>query len=252
VYHVLPDLMLMSICLALIIRQPWIFSKRLAVRVDFSRNWVMSSLAVLLGLGMIGFAARDGAAWFILRPQPEQANQLIEEKIFNLKQALQVRPDFRVMSDLTKAMCEMTADEKMTFEQRKKLVEEAIVIQNELVRLVPQSYHARLNLALMYDSAFRYDESSWLYKGILDDNLIIEVIYGVRYHYARHLFARAHLVWRKRDPERALAYFHQARGIASESKHPEHRADAAALVLEIEKCIKFLEGANIKPAEINE
>jgi O-antigen ligase len=252
VYHVLPDLMLMSICLALIIRQPWIFSKRLAVRVDFSRNWVMSSLAVLLGLGMIGFAARDGAAWFILRPQPEQANQLIEEKIFNLKQALQVRPDFRVMSDLTKAMCEMTADEKMTFEQRKKLVEEAIVIQNELVRLVPQSYHARLNLALMYDSAFRFDESSWLYKGILDDNLIIEVIYGVRYHYARHLFARAHLVWRKRDPERALAYFHQARGIAAESKHTEHRADAAALVLEIEKCIKFLEGANIKPAEINE
>jgi O-antigen ligase len=252
VYHVLPDLMLMSICLALIIRQPWIFSKRLAVRVDFSRNWVMSSLAVLLGLGMIGFAAKDGAAWFILRPQPEQANQLIEEKIFNLKQALQVRPDFRVMSDLTKAMCEMTADEKMTFEQRKKLVEEAIVIQNELVRLVPQSYHARLNLALMYDSAFRYDESSWLYKGILDDNLIIEVIYGVQYHYARHLFARAHLVWRKRDPERALAYFHQARGIAAESKHPEQRADAAALVLEIEKCIKFLEGANIKPAEIDE
>ena len=252
VYHVLPDLMLMSICLALIIRQPWIFSKRLAVREYFSRNWVMSSLAVLLGLGMIGFAARDGAAWFILRPQPEQANQLIEEKIFNLKQALRVRPDFRVMSDLTKAMCEMTADEQMSFEQRKKLVEEAIVIQNELVRLVPQSYHARLTLALMYDSAFRYDESSWLYKGILDDNLIIEVVYGVRYHYARHLFARAHLVWRKRDPERALAYFHQARGIASESKHTEHRADAAALVLEIEKCIKFLEGANIKPAEINE
>jgi O-antigen ligase len=217
VYHVLPDLMLM-----------------------------------LLGFGMIGFAYRDGAAWFILRPQPEQVNQLIEEKISSLKQALQVRPDFRVMSDLTKLMCEMTADEQMSFEQRKKIVEEAIIIQNELVRLVPQSYQARLNLALMYDSAARYDESAPIYKPILDDNLIIEVVYGFRYHYARHLFGRAHLIWRKRDPERALAYFHQARTIAAEVKHAEHRADAAALALEVEKCIKFLEGANIKPAEMNE
>jgi tetratricopeptide (TPR) repeat protein len=187
-----------------------------------------------------------------LRPQPEQANQLIEEKISSLKQALHVRPDFRVMSDLTKLMCEMTADEQMTFEQRKKIVEEAIVIQNELMRLVPQSYQARLNLALMYDSAARYDESAPIYKPILDDNLIIEVVYGFRYHYARHLFGRAHLIWRKRDPERALAYFHQARTVAAEVKHAEHRADAAALALEIEKCIKFLEGANIKPAEMNE
>jgi O-antigen ligase len=252
VYHVLPDLMLMSICIALIIRQPWVFAKNEAMSNLRSRNWLMSSLAVLLGFGMIAFAARDGAAWYILRPQPEQANQLIEEKISSLKQALHVRPDFRVMSDLTKLMCEMTADEQMTFEQRKKIVEEAIVIQNELVRLVPQSYQARLNLALMYDSAARYDESAPIYKPILDDNLIIEVVYGVRYHYARHLFGRAHLIWRKRDPERALAYFHQARTIAAEVKHAEHRADTAALVLEIEKCIKFLEGANIKPAEMNE
>ena len=252
VYHVLPDLMLMSICIALIIRQPWVFAKNEAMSNLRSRNWLMSSLAVLLGFGMIAFAARDGAAWYILRPQPEQANQLIEEKISSLKQALRVRPDFRVMSDLTKLMCEMTADEQMTFEQRKKIVEEAIVIQNELVRLVPQSYQARLNLALMYDSAARYDESAPIYKPILDDNLIIEVVYGFRYHYARHLFGRAHLIWRKRDPERALAYFHQARTVAAEVKHAEHRADTAALVLEIEKCIKFLEGANIKPAEMNE
>jgi O-antigen ligase len=252
VYHVLPDLMLMSICIALIIRQPWVFAKSGAMSNQRSRNWLMSSLAVLLGFGMIGFAYRDGSAWFILRPQPEQVNQLIEEKISSLKQALQVRPDFRVMSDLTKLMCEMTADEQMSFEQRKKIVEEAIVIQNELVRLVPQSYQARLNLALMYDSAARYDESAPIYKPILDDNLIIEVVYGFRYHYARHLFGRAHLIWRKRDPERALAYFHQARTIAAEVKHTEHRADAAALALEIEKCIKFLEGANIKPAEMNE
>lgn len=249
VYHVLPDLMLMSMCIALIIRQPWVFAKNGARSYERSRNWLMSSLTVLLGLGMIGFAARDAAAWFILRPHPERANQLLEEKIVSLKQALLVRPDFRVMSDLTKAMIEMTSREQITVEQRRKIVEEAIVIQNELVRRVPQSYQARLNLALMYDSAARYDESAPIYKRILDDNLIIEVVYGVRYHYTRHLYARAHLAWRKRDPEIALAYFLQALGIAAEVKHTEHRADTAALVLEIEKCIKFLEGANIKPAE---
>ncbi len=252
VYHVLPDLMLMSFCLALILRQPWIFAQDGVPRKQRIGKWLMPALSVLLGTGIIGFAARDGMAWLKLGPPRERGTQTREEQIASLKQALSVRPDFRVMTQLTKLMADQASAKDVTIEERARILDDAINIQNELVKRAPLSFGSRLNLALLYDAAGRYNESSPIYRNSLDDDLIYEIVFGHRYYYTMHLFSRGNKVWRERDPEKALACFLKARSMAAEVKNPAHRTNTTALTVEIEKCIKFLEGANIKPAASEE
>lgn len=252
VYHVLPDVMLMSFCLASILRQPWLFSGNERAFVGFKRNWAMSVLTVLLGCGIIGFAARDGAAWLALRPTEENKPQPIGEKISRMKHALTLRPDFRMMGELSKLMSDRAAESHVSPEERAQLLEEAMVIQSQLVSRVPQSYVALLNLALLYDAVGRHELSAPIYESQLEDSVIYEIVYGFRFYHALHLLARGHVAWRDREPETALTYFLKARGIAKEIRHNANGPQARALVLEIEKCIKFLEGSDIKPLENDE
>jgi tetratricopeptide (TPR) repeat protein len=151
------------------------------------------------------------------------------------------------MGDLSRAMLALNEEKNLSPEERKTLLEELIILQQALVQRVPQSYEARLNLAILYDATARFEQSAPLYEQIVNDNIVIEVIYGIRYHYTRHLLARAKAVWRKREPERALILLLRAREQFGLIKNSSQSSNFLALKEEIEKSITFLDGANIKP-----
>jgi hypothetical protein len=98
----------------------------------------------------------------------------------------------------------------------------------------------------MYDSAGRFSDAAPLYVGIVDLLDARERFYGTRYHYARHLFSRAHSVWRQREPEKALIFFLRAREQLNLMQSGYEGVDREVLRKEIDKSIQFLEGANIK------
>jgi O-antigen ligase len=246
VYHVLPDVMLMGLCLALLFRQPWVLSS-VEVTTESRRSRIMPAFSLMMGVGIICFAGRDAVVGFILRPRPESSKMSLEEKIIDLQAAAKVCPDFRVMGDLSRAMLALNEEKNLSPEERKTLLEELIILQQALVQRVPQSYEARLNLAILYDATARFEQSAPLYEQIVNDNIVIEVIYGIRYHYTRHLLARAKAVWRKREPERALILLLRAREQFGLIKNSSQSSNFLALKEEIEKSITFLDGANIKP-----
>lgn len=249
VYHVLPDVMLMSVCLALLLRQPWVLSLECPEVGGYQRRgWLMPVLVVFVGAALIGFSARDGIAWCILQPRFEKS-RTSAQRIIALDSALKVRPDFRVLSDMSEAIIKSYSEEESSTEERKQLVEKAISVQQEVVKRAPQSYQGRVNLALMYDAIGRYEEAAPIYEQIVDDLDPRERFYGTRHHYTSHLLSRAHMVWRKREPERALVLFLRAREQAGRIQHGYEGTNLPAIKEEIEKCIKFLEGANIQPRE---
>jgi O-antigen ligase len=256
VYHVLPDVLLMSMFVGILVSQPWALSSAAETAIEQDKgavNWVGYGLVgSLLGLCVALFAFRDGAAWYVTRPGFNFPKPLLEVAAQRYEQAIAIRPDFRVMSDLSQVWMKMNRAEGESIETCKLRLERAIDNQVALLKRAPDSFHDRLNLALMFDSAGRFNDAEPIYEGIVDLLDARERFYGTRFHYTRHLFSRAHSVWRQREPERALILFMRAREQLRLMQSDYEGVDREAFSKEIEKCIKFLEGANIKPAENNE
>jgi O-antigen ligase len=256
VYHVLPDVLLMGILVGILVSQPWALSnssKQSDKQDKGAVNWVGYGLVgSLLGLCVALFAFRDAAAWYIMQPRFDFTKPSLDVSAKRHDRAIALRPDFRVMSDLSQVLVKMNHAEGESSEMRKVRMERAIENQVALLKRAPDSFHDRLNLALMFDAVGRFCEAEQIYMGLVDILDARESHYGARYHFAKHLFVRAHFVWRKREPEVALSLFMKAKNQVERmfSGYPD--GNPRALVLEIEKCIKFLEGANIKPAEMNE
>lgn len=251
VYHVLPDVMLMGMLVGVLVAQPWALSN---VRKPKSEsgvgNWLGYGLAgSLLGLFVAVFAFRDGAAWYVLKPGFEFAKASLEVSASRHERAIAIRPDFRVMSDLSQMWVTMNRAEGETVETRKARLERATENQIALLERAPDSYHDRLNLALMYDSAGRFEDAAPIYDEIVPLLDVRERFYGAHYHYARHLFSRAHGVWRDREPEKALLFFMRAKAELLKSSVRYADGDYSALGASIDKSIAFLEGANIRPEE---
>ena len=256
VYHVLPDVLLMGMLVGILVSQPWALSnssKQSDKEDKGAVNWVGYGLVgSLLGLCVALFAFRDAAAWYIMQPRFDFTKPSLDVSAKRHDRAIALRPDFRVMSDLSQVLVKMNHAEGESSEMRKVRIERAIENQVALLKRAPDSFHDRLNLALMFDAVGRFNDAEPIYEGIVDLLDARERFYGTRFHYARHLFSRAHSVWRQREPEKALILFMRAREQLRLMQSGYEGLDREAFSKEIEKCIKFLEGANIKPAEINE
>jgi tetratricopeptide (TPR) repeat protein len=248
VYHVLPDIMLMGCCVGLLANQTWPLAKnRVSVQPENRLPWGRGLVASLLGIAVACFAWRDAFAWLTLRPGFDFSKPPVEEQVARLQGALQVRPDFRVMSELSKILVKMNRGENQSPETKQKRLETAIVVQQAAVKRAPNSYQDILNLALMYDSVARYEEAEPLFDSIVDDLDARERHYGARFHYSRHLVARANQLWHRREPEKALVLFLRAKEQLAKTITRYEGGDAGALSRSIESSIAFLEGANIKP-----
>jgi tetratricopeptide (TPR) repeat protein len=248
VYHVLPDIILMGCCVGLLANQPWTLVKNSVSPLALNRvPWARGLVATVLGISVACFAWRDAFAWLTLRPGFDFSKPPVEEQISRLQRALQVRPDFRVMSELSKILIKMNQGENQSPETIQKRLDMAIALQKATVKRAPNSYLDILNLALMYDSVARYEEAEPLFDSIVNDLDARERYYGARYHYSHHLVARANQVWHKREPEKALVLFLRAREQLAKSVAGFEGGDVGALSELIETSVAFLEGANIKP-----
>ena len=248
VYHVLPDIILMGCCVGLLANQPWTLVKNSVSPLALNRvPWARGLVATVLGISVACFAWRDAFAWLTLRPGFDFSKPPVEEQISRLQRALQVCPDFRVMSELSKILIKMNQGENQSPETIQKRLDMAIALQKATVKRAPNSYLDILNLALMYDSVARYEEAEPLFDSIVNDLDARERYYGARYHYSHHLVARANQVWHKREPEKALVLFLRAREQLAKSVAGFEGGDVGALSELIETSVAFLEGANIKP-----
>jgi O-antigen ligase len=253
VYHVLPDVLLMSMMVGILVSQPWALSsmsKNADKEDQGAVNWLGYGLVgSLLGLCVALFAFRDGAAWYVTRPGFDFTKPSLEVSAMRYEQAVAIRPDFRVMSDLSQMWVKMNRAEGESTEVRKIRLERAIENHVALLKRAPDCFHDRLNLALMYDSAGRFIEAESLYDEIVPLLDARELFYGTRYHYARHLFSRAHVVWRQREPEKALVLFHRAKEQLGKSGGRYRDGNFNELNASIDKSVGFLEGANIRPED---
>ena len=247
VYHVLPDVILMSCCVGWLVRQPWALDHSTAPASQNSKfSWGYGFVGALLALVTVVVSARDAAGWLALYPGFNFSRPAPEEQVLRYKRASALRPDFRVMAAMTKLMVQINHDVDEPLEQKKARLEEAIVWQEMAMRRCPDSYQESLNLALLYDAVGRFKEAEPLYEKVVDVLEPREMYYGSRYFFARHLASRANEVWRQRQPEKALVLFMRAKAEMAKCKAPFKEADPAVRLM-IDKSIAFLQGANIQP-----
>jgi tetratricopeptide (TPR) repeat protein len=252
VYHVLPDVILMGCCVGWLVRQPWalISSHREQDAVPVL-SWRLGLMGSVMAMGVMVLAARDAAAWWALYPRADFSLIGDKEKSERYRKAIALRPDFRRMSDYSRILVRQSTADDVSDEQREVLAEQATAALESALKRAPDSYEDLVNLALLYDRKGRLDEAEILYQKALPVLDPREMHYGTRYFYARHLAARATAVWRQRQPEKALVLFHRAKEELSRVAAPFNAADPAVKTM-IEKSIAFLEGANIKPENLQD
>jgi len=252
VYHVLPDVVLMGCCVGWLVRQPWVLTTGTKEPVSApGLPWKPGVAGTLLAMAVMVLAARDAAAWWALYPRADFSVVGDEQKSARYRKAISIRPDFRRMSDYSKLLVRQSTHEDASDDQRRSYLEQATAVLEAAVRRSPESYEDIVNLALLYDRAGRLEEAEPLYQVALPVLDPREMYYGTRYFYARHLAARATRVWHQRQPEKALVLFHRAKEELSKMATPFNAADPAVRTM-IEKSIAFLEGANIKPENLEE
>jgi len=251
VYHVLPDVILMGCCVGWLVRQPWALDhKQKAIQAGSRISWRYGAVGVMLAIAAVLVSARDAAGWLALYQRMDFKRASSEERIARYKRAIAVRPDFRVISAMTKVMVQMNHSTDDSLEVKRTRLESAIAWQELSHKRCPNSYLESLNLALMYDAAGRLAESEPLYEKVLKVLGPREMFYGAHYFFARHLAARANVVWRQREPEKALVLFMRAKEEMAKSQSAGYFKQSDPNVkLMIEKSITFLQTANIKPIQ---
>jgi O-antigen ligase len=249
VYHVLPDVVLMSCCIGWLVREPWALQSEEKNRESGYRfTWPQGVVGVAIAVLAAVVSMRDAAAWFALYPRLDFSRVDDSVSAERQRKALALRPDFRTMSDLARLLLEGNQAPDGSVEEKKARLEEALVWQEAVIRRAPDSYPDLVNLALIYDAMGRFEESQPLYEKVLPILDPREIFYGTRYFYARHLAAHANAVWRQRQPEKALVLFMRAKEQLGKAKGTFREADPAVKQM-IEKSIAFLQGANIQPEE---
>ncbi len=251
VYHVLPDVILMACCVGWLVRQPWVLNQtEKTVDQQGKFSWSFGVLGLMMAVTAAVVSARDAAGWLALYPGLDFKRATPEEKMARYERAVNVRPDFRVISAMTKVMLELNGNEEEALDAKRARLDAAIAWQEKALQRCPDSYLDILNLALMYDSAGRYAEAEPLFEKVVEILEPREMHYGARYFFARHLAARALAVWKQREPEKALVLFMRAKQEMANSKaHGSFRSADPSLNTMIEKSITFLQGANIKPPQ---
>lgn len=249
VYHVLPDVVLMSCCIGWLVREPWALqSVQKTSEAGYRFSWPQGVVGIAVAVVAGVVSMRDAAAWFAMYPRLDFPRVEDSVSADRQRKALALRPDFRTMSDLARLLLESYQDPEGSAEEKKARLEEALAWQEAVIRRAPDSYPDLVNLALIYDAMGRFDDAQPLYEKVLPILDPREMYYGTRYFYARHLAAHANAVWRQRQPEKALVLFMRAQEQLRKATGSFRSADPAVKLM-IEKSIAFLQGANIQPEE---
>jgi tetratricopeptide (TPR) repeat protein len=162
-------------------------------------------VGVAIAIAVAWLALADARAWWLIKPGIAQTESPVE-RADSYDRALAIRPDFRLYADAAKHLVKMnTAD--LDQEKNRIRAEKALEYQLNVVKRSPGNLMQELNLALIYDSLGKFDESEPIYHRIVAPLEPREAFYGTRYHYATHLMLRASRLWLARQPEKALMLF---------------------------------------------
>jgi O-antigen ligase len=247
VFHVLPDVILVGVCIGWLVRQPWALSASAkADQKQGSFPWKQGAMGTSLGLFAVAFSCRDAVAWWQLHPRIDYACSDDVVMADRYRKALAIRPDFRHYSDHARTLYLYTKKARIADAEKIVLVNQAIDSLETAIKRAPNSYEDNVNLALMYDFMGRFEKSEPIYQKVLPILDPREMYYGARYFYARHLASRAKILWYQRQPEKALVLFLRAKEELERAQYKFRDADPEVKKL-IQKSIDFLEGANIKP-----
>ncbi len=253
VYHVLPDITLLGICIGLLSIQPWsLTTVQKQVATKSRMNWVVVGSCFIASIAIMLLSWRDALAWMYLRPKLDFTYAESSVNVERLQKSLEIRPDFRYMSDLSQSMLAMNKQPDESLIVVTERLEKAASILQQAISRAPDSYQDMLNLALIYDSLGNFAEAEILYDRIVEVLDPREMYYGARFFYATHLVSRANFEWRKRNPSKALVLFLRARNQAAKATAYYPGTNLPELKQTIEKSIKFLEGANIQPESEND
>lgn len=249
VYHVLPDVLLMGCCIGWLVRQPWVLSSHVTEKqqgIVFS--WKQGIIGSVVGLVIAVFSCRDAAAWWALYPKMDYACSDDAVLVERYRRALAIRPDFRPYSEYARTLTRLSQAKQLAGQQKITLIHQAIEGFERAIQRAPDSYEDHVNLALLYDHIGRFEKSEPLYRKVLPILDPRERYYGARYFYARHLAARAKMIWGQRKPEKALLLYLRAKEEIERAGNSYTDADPEVKTM-IQQSIHFLEGANIKPEE---
>jgi O-antigen ligase len=251
VFHVLPDVILMGFCIGCLVRQPWVLSeyslRELKKREVIRLHWGYGLTGALLGLSVMALAMRDAAAWMTMYPRMDHNEKNLLIRAERLQRALEIRPDFYFYGKCASLLSEARVTEDLTAEQKTALTKQAVGLLEKAVERAPQSYADWIHLAMLYDLLGEYEKAEAIYVRHKDILAAREVHYGANYLYARNISFRAQAAWRQRNPAQALTLFLQAKKELDASSKLWFRSSDPSLRQVIEKSIKFLEGAGIKP-----
>jgi O-antigen ligase len=245
VYHVLPDVILMGCFLSVLLLRSQVTDPAKGVSVILKRF-----VGVFLAITVAWVALADARAWSLLRPGMAH-HESPSVRADNFAQALAIRPDFRLYSAAASHLVKMNAAD-LDQDKNRSRAEKALEYQLNVVKRAPGNLLQELNLALIYDSLGKYQLSEPIYERIVKPLEPRESFYGARLYYATHLMIRASLIWKNREPEKALMLFLRSKEeldrldrIGSYYIDGDHRQ----LRADVENNILLLQGAKIEVQE---
>lgn len=251
VYHVLPDVILMGACMGWLVRQPWVMSDkemRESKKPEVLRfHWGHGLVGALMGLSVMAFAARDAAAWLTLYPRMDHNEKDPLIQLDRMQRALEIRPDFYYYGQCALLFNKVRMSDHLSAEKKTKMIHDSVEMLERAIERAPDSYPDLVHLAMLYDLIGEYEKSESIYLRIMPILKVREAHYGTQFLYARNIAYRAQAAWRQRKPEEALALFLQAKEQLQSIKVRFKAADPSLIQL-IDRSIKFLEGAGIKPS----
>lgn len=249
VYHVLPDVILLGACMGWLVRQPWVMSEpkwRDLTKPDRMHfDGIFGVIGCGIGLSILLFAARDAAAWMVMNPRLDFAQDDRTIQAERLQRALEIRPDFRYYGQAARLWSRVRTDDETPNEKRLILARQSVDLLLSAVERAPDSHIDWVHLAMLYDVLGEYEKAEPIYQRWMPILRVVEINYGVHYLYARHLSLRAQAMWRQRKPSEALSLFLQAREKLLAVPAVYRYGDPSLRQL-IEKSIRFLEGAGIR------
>jgi O-antigen ligase len=253
VFHMTPDVMMLGATLGMICAQRGPLG---AVGAEWVSGWRRVGGGVVfavLGLTALLLSVRDTAAWWVIgRPGAVAAGSSPEVRHAAWKKAAAVRPDYRFEAEAAELAMDLTG--RVEPESREFWAKTALTDAEAALARHPKDLQLRLRIALMLDGFSRFAESEEYFRELVPALDLKGSLLRIRFRYGSHCYRRAYALWRNRKPEEALGWALEGkrqmeldfkeRWFAEDS--PEGKELAA-----LKHFIRWLEGAQIKPAKID-
>jgi O-antigen ligase len=253
VFHMTPDVMVLGAALGMICAQHGPLG---VVGAEWATGWRRVAGGVIFaafGLTALLLSARDAVAWWVIgRPGAVASGSSSEVRYATWKKAEALRPDYRFASEATVLAMDLAATVEPA--SREVWAKTALADAEAALARHPKDPQLRLRVALMLDGFSRFDEAEEHFRQLVPTLDVKGGFLNIRFRYGSHCYRRAYALWRNRQPEKALAWAIEGRRqMELDRQRRWFRPDSpdGKEMAALEQFIRWLEGAQIKPAKID-